>query len=505
MFDLTENKNQNIKNDVLSGITVALALVPEAIAFAFVAGVSPLVGIHTAFIIGLLTAILGGRPGMISGATGAIAVVFVALVSTHGIEYLFPAVILMGLIQVVAGVLRLGKFSRFIPYPVMLGFVNGLAIVIFRSQLQLFKGLSGGLLILMLSLVVLTMLIIVFFPKLTKTVPSTLVGIIVVTVIAVILEKNGIHLNTVKDFAGGEIKGTLPVFHLPTVPLTLDTLKIILPFAFTAAMVGLIESLLTLNLIDEITDTRGRSNKECVGQGVANVVTGLFGGMGGCAMIGQSMINIGSGGRKRLSGITAAVALLVFVMFASKLISIIPLAALVGVMFMVVIGTFEWETLKFGKKIPYKDIAIIFTVAFVTVIHDLALGVGIGIIFSALRFAWEKGKEISVTEYTDEKNRKIYELKGSVFFGSVSNFKNLFKFKEDPAEVIIEFKNSKIMDHSAIEALNFITEKYKENKKTLHLKHLSHDCRQLLKNAEKIIEVNITEDPHYHIADDKLE
>ena len=508
MFDLFDKNKKNIKDDVLSGLTVALALVPEAVAFAFVAGVSPIVGLHAAFMMGLITAIFGGRPGMISGATGAIAVVLAALVKTHGIEYLFAAVVLMGVLQITAGLLRLGKFSRMIPHPVMLGFVNGLAIVIFLAQLGQFKidgkWMLGTDLYLMVGFVIITMLIITFLPKLTKAVPSTLVAIIVVTLAAIGLNKYGFSMQTVEDFAKGGISGGFPMFHLPDVPFSLETLKIIFPYAFIAALVGLIESLLTLTLIDEITDTRGRSNKESIGQGIGNFVNGLFGGMGGCAMIGQSMINIKSGGRTRISGVVAAVSLLFFVMFGSSLLNVVPLAALVGVMFMVVIGTFEWESLSLRKKIPLKDILIIIVVTVITVQVDLAVAVVVGIILSALVFAWEKGKEISFTTRICDNGTKVYELNGSIFFASITSFKNIFDFKNDPQDIVIEFINARVMDHSAIEAINSVTEKYKGMGKTLHLRHLSSDCRQLLENAEKIIEVNFQEDPRYRVADDKL-
>jgi SulP family sulfate permease len=505
---------KSIKNETLSGLTVALALVPEAIAFSFVAGVNPVIGLYAAFMMGLITSIFGGRPGMISGATGAIAVVFAELVKSHGVEYLFGAVILMGIFQMLFGIFRLGKFARIIPHPVMLGFVNGLAIVIFRAQLGQFKVLNsngdlvwmqGKELYIMLALVLLTMFIIHFLPRLTKAVPATLVAIIIVTLISIFLNSKGYDIKTVKDFAGGEIKAGLPKFNLPQIPLNLKTLEIILPFSITAALVGLIESLLTLSLIDEITETRGRSNKECIGQGLANLINGFFGGMGGCAMIGQSMINVTSGGRKRLSGITAAISLIVFVVFGAKVIAIIPLAALVGVMFMVVIGTFEWESLKLGKKIPLFDLIIILIVTLITVIHDLALAVVIGIILSALNFAWEKGKKIDIkVEYTG--NEKIYYIDGPLFFASVSSFKQKFSPKNDDYDnIIIDFKNSHVMDHSAIEAINFVTSKYREAGKEIHLRHLSQDCKKLLKNAEEIVEVNIMEDPTYHIADDILD
>jgi len=510
-FDILKKK-LNAKDEILSGLTVALALIPEAIAFSFVAGVPPLVGLYAAFIVGLLTAILGGRPGMISGATGSIAVVFVALVSLHGIEYLFATVILMGIIQILIGIFKFGKFARIIPHPVMLGFVNGLAIVIFKAQLGQFKinvagksvWMTGSTLYTMLGLVILTMAIIYFLPKLTKAIPSSLVAIITITLISLLLSKSGFNIPNVRDFANGGISGGFPKFALPKVPFNFKTFEIIFPYALTAALVGLIESLLTLSLIDELTDTRGRSNKECIGQGIANVTCGVFGGMGGCAMIGQSIINVTSGGRKRLSGIVAAISLLCFVMFGSALIEIIPLAALVGVMFMVVIGTFEWESLKLGNKIPFNDTLIIIIVMIITIVHDLALAVIVGIIISALIFAWEKGKEISAKDFMREDGIKVYRLDGPLFFASVTCFKNLFDVKNDPQEIMIDFKNSHIMDHSGIEAINAITKKYKENNKKLHLKHLSSDCLELLNNAEEIIEVNILEDPKYYIADDNL-
>lgn len=508
MFDLFEKNKKNIKNDVLSGLTVALALVPEAVAFSFVMGVSPIIGLHTAFVMGLTTAILGGRPGMISGATGAIAVVFAALVQSHGQEYLFAAVIIMGLLQIISGALKLGKFARIIPHPVMLGFVNGLAIVIFLSQLEQFKingnWMVGNQLYLMIALVIATMLIILLLPKLTKAVPSTLVAIIIITFATMGLSKLGFQMQTVKDFAKGGISGGLPLFHLPKVPFTFETLRIVFPYAFTAALVGLIESLLTLSLVDEITDTRGRSNKESIAQGLGNFISGLVSGMGGCAMLGQSMINIKSGGRTRISSTVAAISLLLIVMFGSTFINVVPLAALVGVMFMVVIGTFEWESLKLGKKVPSRDILIIIIVTGVTVWHDLALAVTIGIILSALIFAWEKGKQITVTTKIDKEGTKIYELNGSIFFASITAFKEKFDFINDPDNIIMDFANARVMDHSAIEAINSIAEKCKNLNKILHLRHLSPDCRQLLVNAEKIIDVNIEEDPTYYVADDVL-
>jgi len=496
------------KNDILSGLTVALALVPEAVAFAFVAGVEPLVGLYAAFFIGLITAAFGGRPGMISGATGALAVVMVSLVAQHGVEYLFAAVVLMGFIQIGVGVLRLGKFIRIVPHPVMLGFVNGLAIVIFLAQLGNFKvadadgvkhWMQGEQLWLMLGLVALTMAIIHILPKLTKAIPSSLAAIITVSLIVIGLDLDS---RTVGDMAS--IAGGLPEFHIPMVPFTLHTLYIILPYSLIFAAVGLIESLLTLQLIDELTETRGRGNRECVGQGAANVVTGLFGGMGGCAMIGQSMININSGGRGRLSGITAAVFLLIFILFASGLIGQIPLAALTGVMFMVVIGTFEWSSFRIMGKIPKADAFIIVLVSGVTVATDLAIAVVVGVIVSALVFAWEHAKQINVKSYIADNGSKVYELNGPLFFASVRNFQDLFSPKDDPSDVVIEFQNSKVVDHSAIEAIDSLAERYIREGKTLHLRHLSVECKELLKKAGDLVEVNVIEDPKYHVADDRL-
>jgi len=496
------------KDDILSGLTVALALVPEAVAFAFVAGVEPLVGLYAAFIVGLITASIGGRPGMISGATGALAVVMVSLVAQHGVEYLFATVVLMGLIQVLVGILRLGKFIRMVPHPVMLGFVNGLAIVIFLAQLNTFKvkdsdgdmqWLQGEAMWIMLGLVFLTMAIIRYLPKLTKAIPSSLAAILVVSLLVIVL---GMDSRTVGDLAS--IAGGLPTFHLPMVPVNWETLGIILPYAIIMAAIGLIESLLTLSLIDELTDTRGRGNKECVGQGVANTVTGFFGGMGGCAMIGQSMINVNSGGRGRLSGIAAALFLLMFILFASGLIEMIPLAALTGVMFMVVIGTFEWSSFRIIGKIPLSDAFILVLVSAVTVATDLAIAVVVGVIVSALVFAWQHAKHIKVTSYINEMEGKVYELEGPLFFASVKNFQDLFDPKNDPDDVVVEFQNSRVYDHSAIEAIDMLAERYLNEEKRLHLRHLSPECVKLLKKAGDLVEVNMIEDPRYHVADDML-
>ncbi len=517
MFDLTSKTTYRPQVDILSGLTVALALVPEAVAFAFVAGVDPLVGLHAAFMVGLITALLGGRPGMISGATGAIAIVLVALVAQHGAQYMFAAVVLMGVLQILAGLFRLGKFIRMVPHPVMLGFVNGLAIVIFLAQLGQFKTsdgrgnlqwMSGTPLWTMLGLVAGTMAVIHFLPKLTKVIPASLAAIVGVTAVVAGL---GLDTPSVVDSlrsmtgdADASLAGGWPTFAIPMVPFNLETLRIVFPFAVILAAVGLIESLLTLTLVDELTETRGRGNKECVAQGVANVTCGFFGGMGGCAMIGQSMININSGGRGRLSGITAALVLIAFVLVASPLIEMVPVAALVGVMFMVVLGTFEWSSFQVVTKVPLTDAFVVVLVSAVTVATDLAVAVFVGVIVSALVFAWKHAKVIHVFSKVDESGAKVYSLRGPLFFGSSSNFQELFDPRNDPDEVIIEFEHARVSDHSAIEAIDALAERYLNRGKTLHLRHLSPECRKLLRKAGKLVEVNVIEDPQYHVATDAL-
>ena len=498
----------NYRTEVLSGLTVALALIPEAVAFALIAGLSPLTGLYAAFTMGLITSILGGRPGMISGATGAVAVVIVSLVKDHGVEYVFAAVVLAGLIQVVAGLLRLGKFIRLVPHPVMFGFVNGLAIVIFLSQMAQFQTvdargvvqwLTGAPLLIMLGLVVLTMVIIWGLPRLSKAVPASLVAIIVVSLLAVGLN---IDTRTVGDIAS--IQGGFPPFHIPDLPFSLATLTIIFPYALIIAGVGLIESLLTLNLIDEITGTRGRGNKECVAQGMANITTGFLSGMGGCAMIGQSLINISSGARARLSGIVASVMLLVFIMFGASIIERLPMAALTGVMIMVAIGTFEWASLKTIGKMPWHDVLVMVLVAGITVlVHNLALAVLVGVIISALVFAWENARRIRARKSVDSYGVKHYELYGPLFFGSVMAFREKFDVLNDPDEIVIDFQESRVADMSGIEALNKLTQSYQQQGKMVHLKHLSPDCRRLLTNARSLIEVNILEDPNYKVLSDE--
>ena len=508
MFRLGGTSGASVRIEVLSGLTVALALVPEAVAFSFVAGVEPLIGLYAAFMVGLLAATFGGRPGMISGATGAMAVVMVSLVADHGVEYLFGAVILTGLIQITVGLMRLGKYIRIVPHPVMLGFVNGLAIVIFLAQLQHFKfetpgggteWMTGTPMALFLGLIVLTMAIIHLLPRVTTAFPSALAAITVVTLLVL-----GLDLDTKRVSDLASIEGGLPAFHIPSIPFNLTTLYIILPYSLILAAVGLIESLLTLTLIDDVTNTRGKGNKECIGQGIANTCTGLFGGMGGCAMIGQSMINVNSGGRRRISGISAALFLLAFILFASDLIELIPMAALVGVMFMVVLGTFEWSSFRIIKKIPAKDAFVLVLVSAVTVATDLAIAVIVGVIVSALIFAWEHANHINIVKRDEEDGVRIYELNGPLFFGSVKSFLDLFDPADDPDEVIIEFQNSRVADHSAIEAIDNLAEKYIAAGKELHLRHLSPECRVLLHKAGDLVEVNLLEDPVYRVADDEL-
>lgn len=519
LFDFKQKVDY--KTEILSGLTVALALVPEAIAFALIPGFSPLTGLYAAFVLALVTSILGGRPGMISGATGAVAVVFVGLIlelkrNFPGIEpetilnYVFATVIIAGILQITAGLLRLGKFIRLVPHPVMFGFVNGLAIIIFMAQFPNFYNkttgdlLSGPALYIMLGLTLLTMVIIWGLPKLTKAVPSSLVAIILVSAIVLGF---GIDTMTVADIMaeGESIKGGFPPLSIPQLPLTLETFKIIVPYAAIVAGVGLIESLLTLNIIDEITETRGSGNKECVAQGTANILSGFLSGMGGCAMIGQSLINTSAGARARLSGITAAIMLLVFIMFGSTLIERLPMAALVGLMFMVAIGTFEWASFKTFGKMPKSDVIVMVLVTLITAVtHNLAVAVLLGVVISALAYSWENAKRIRARKHVDENGVKHYEIYGPLFFGSTTLFAEKFDVPNDPEEIIIDFKESRVADMSGIEALNKITERYAKVGKKVHLRHLSKDCIRLLKNADEIIDVNVMEDPTYKVVADRF-
>ncbi len=503
-----------VRTEILSGLTVALALVPEAVAFAFVAGVHPLVGLYAAFLVGLITALIGGRPGMISGATGALAVVMVALVAQHGVEYLFATVVLMGILQVIAGAMHWGKFIRLVPHPVMLGFVNGLAIVIFLAQMGQFKvpgsmqsnghGMSGGewlagtQLYTMLGLVVLTMAIIWALPKVTKVIPAPLAGI---AITAFVVIGFGLDVPRVGDLAS--IKGGLPTFHIPAVPVNLETFWIILPYAVILAAIGLIESLLTLNLVGEMTGKRGGASQECIAQGVSNVATGFIGGMGGCAMIGQSMINVKSGGRTRIAGIAAALFLLLFIVAASPAIEQIPLAALVGVMFMVVIGTFAWNSFKIMRRVPLMDAFVIVLVTVVTVMEDLAVAVVVGVIVSALAYAWQNARRIhAITrESESDPGARVYEIEGPLFFGSAEGFVELFDIAHDPDHVIVDFTRSRVVDQSALQAIEAVAAKYEAAGKALALRHLSRDCHQLLSRAGHLM-IDSDDDPEYEIATD---
>ncbi|WP_300031915.1 SulP family inorganic anion transporter [uncultured Roseobacter sp.] len=496
--------------ELLSGLTVALALVPEAVAFAFVAGVHPLVGLYAAFLVGLITALIGGRPGMISGATGALAVVMVSLVAEHGVEYLFATVVLMGLLQIFAGVMQWGKFIRLVPHPVMLGFVNGLAIVIFLAQMSQFKvpgtmentghGMSGGEwlsgapLFLMLTLVAATMAIIWLTPRITKVIPAPLAGIGIVAAVVI-----GFSLDVPRVGDLASIQGGLPSLHIPMVPLNWETFEIILPYAIILAAIGLIESLLTLNLVGDMTNERGGASQECIAQGVANTVTGFFGGMGGCAMIGQSMINVKSGGRTRVAGIAAAVFLLLFILVGSPIIELIPLAALVGVMFMVVIGTFAWNSLTILRKVPLTDAFVILLVTVVTVYEDLAVAVVVGVIVSALAYAWNNARRIYAKTYTTPEGARVYQVQGPLFFGSSEGFAELFDVQGDPAEVIVDFADSRVVDQSALQAIETVAGKYEDVGKRLQLRHLSRDCHRLLTKAGHLM-VDSDDDPDYALA-----
>lgn len=501
IFDL--NQKVDFKNEILAGLTVAMTMIPESLSFAILAGLSPLTGLYAAFLMGLVTAVFGGRPGMVSGGAGATVVVLMALAASHGVAYLFAAVVLAGLLQLVVGLFKLGKFVRLIPQPVMYGFLNGLAVIIFMAQVAQFKIIENGMehwlqgtaLYIMIGLTILTIAIVVILPRLTKAVPASLVAILIVFGLVYFM---GIDTKKVIDIAS--VQGSFPAFSIPMVPFSLETLKIIFPYALVMAGVGLIESLLTLNMVDEITNTKGNSNREATAQGIANITNGFFGGMGGCAMVAQTLVNIDAGARTRISAIIGALTILFIILIGGPVIEQIPMAALVGVMMMVAVGTFEWASFRIINKMPRHDIFIGMLVALITVVlHNLALAVLIGVVLSALVFAWESAKRIRARKYIDEQGVKHYEIFGPLFFGSTSLFTEKFDVINDPQEVVIDFKESKVVDMSAIDALNKLTEKYKKEGKKIHLRHLSPDCRQLIKNAEAVIEVNIIEDPTYKV------
>jgi SulP family sulfate permease len=506
LFDFKQTVNY--KNEILAGLTVAMTMMPESLSFAILAGFPPLTGLYAAFIMGLVTSVFGGRPGLISGGAGATVIVLIALMKSNGLDYVFAAVALAGVIQIIVGLFKLGKFIRLVPQPVMYGFVNGLAVIIFMAQLEQFKTISGGQsswlagppLYIMAGLVALTIGIVVLLPHFTKAVPPSLVAIVVVFMIVL---EFGIHTKTVHDIAA--VSGGFPPFHIPSVPFNLATLKIIFPYALIMAGVGLTEGLLTLNLVDEMTATRGDANREAIAQGSANILNGFFFGMGGCPMIAQTLVNLSAGARARLSGIIASLTILVIILFGAPIIERLPMAALSGVMIMVAIGTFEWISFRIINKMPKQDVFVGIVVALITIwLHNLALAVLIGVIISALVFAWESAKRIRARKYIDAAGVKHYEIFGPLFFGSVTAFNEKFDVLNDPAEVIIDFQESRVSDMSGIDALNKLTERYHQAGKKLHLKHLSGDCRLLLKNAADIIDVNILEDPAYHVATERF-
>lgn len=508
LFDFSQKVNY--KNEILAGLTVAMTMIPESLMFAILAGFPPLTGLYAAFIMGLVTAIFGGRPGMVSGGAGATVVVLIALMQSHGLEYVFSAVALAGILQVLVGVFKLGKFIRLVPNPVMYGFVNGLAVIIFMAQLDRFKyipegateavWLTGTTLYTMIGLTALTIALILILPKITKAVPASLIAIIVVFALVFGL---GIDTKTVEDIAS--VSGGFPPFHVPDIALNFETLKVIFPYSLIMAAVGLTEGLLTLNLVDEMTGTRGNSNRECIAQGGANILNGFFFGMGGCPMIAQTLVNLSAGARARLAGIIAAITILIIILFGAPVIDKVPIAALVGVMIMVAIGTFEWASFSIINKMPKHDIITGVLVAIITIwLHNLALAVLIGVIIAALVFAWESAKRIRARHYVDEQGVKHYEIYGPLFFGSTKVFTDKFDIANDPDEVIIDFKESRIADMSAIETINSLTEKYSKAGKKVHLRHLSDDCRRLLTNAEAVIDVNIMEDPTYRVVTNKV-
>jgi SulP family sulfate permease len=506
LFDFSQKINY--KNELLAGFTVAMTMIPESLSFAILSGLSPLTGLYAAFMMGLVTAVFGGRPGMVSGGAGATIVVLIALIKSHGVEYLFATVILAGIFQMLVGIFRWGKFVRLIPQPVMYGFLNGLAVIIFMAQVEQFKitsengvtdWLQGTTLYIMLGLTLLTIAIVYFFPKITKAIPASLVAILIVFGIVMGFR---IHTKTVADIAS--VSGNLPAFHIPDLPFSLNTLQIIFPYALVMAGVGLIESLLTLSMVDEITNTKGNANKESVAQGLANITNGFFGGMGGCAMVAQTLVNLNAGSRARLSGIIASITILIIILVGAPFIEKIPMAALVGVMMMVAISTFQWASIRIVNKMPKSDIFVGITVALITIIlHNLAFAVLVGVVISALVFAWDNAKRIRARKYTDENGIKYYQISGPLFFGSVTAFMDKFDPINDPNEVVIDFRESRIVDMSAIDALDKLSKKYVQENKKLHLKHLSEDCRKMLKNAEAVIEVNVQDDPTYKVMPEK--
>ena len=502
-ISLLSKEKINYKNEILAGLTVSMTMIPESLSFAILAGLSPLTGLYAAFLMGIVTAVLGGRPGMVSGGAGATVVVLIALASTHGVEYLFAAVALAGLFQILVGAFKLGKFVRLIPQPVMYGFLNGLAIIIFMAQVKQFKFIQNGIetwmtgsaLYVMLGLTMLTVLTVLIFPRITKAIPASLIAIIVTFALVYFF-----NIDTKKVIDIAKVSGAFPSFHIPAVPFNLETLKIIFPYASVMAAVGLIESLLTLNMVDEITNTKGSSNQEAMAQGTANIVNGFFAGMGGCAMVAQTLVNINAGARTRISAVVGALGILFVILVGGPVIEQIPMAALVGVMMMVAISTFQWGFLRLLTKMPKSDVLVGILVAAITVaLHNLALAVFVGVIVSALVFAWDNAKRIRARKSTDENGIKVYEIYGPLFFGSTSNFMDKFDINEDPDHIIIDFKESRVVDMSAIEILKKLIQRYQDLNKKVTLRHLSPDCVRLLDQAKGFIEVDIEDDPTYKV------
>jgi sulfate permease, SulP family len=502
LFDLSQKVNY--KTEILAGLTVAMTMIPESLSFAILAGFPPLMGLYGAFIMGLVTAVFGGRPGLISGGAGATVIVLIALMKSHGIEFVFGAIALAGLVQIMVGLFKLGKFIRLVPQPVMFGFVNGLAVIIFMSQFEQFKTivngqstwLLGSPLYVMAALVGLTICIVLLFPKITKTIPSSLVAIVVVFAIVLLFN---IDTKQVQDIAS--VQGSMPTFHIPDFPFNWESFLVILPYGFIMAAVGLTEGLLTLNLVDEITSTKGNSNRECLAQGSANLLNGFFFGMGGCPMIAQTLVNLSAGSRARLSGIVASITILIIILVGAPVIGKLPMAALTGVMIMVAIGTFEWASLKVFKRMPKSDVFVMVVVTLITIfMHNLALAVLVGVIISALVFAWDNAKRIRARKFVDAHGVKHYQIYGPLFFGSVTGFSEKFDITTDPNQIVIDFKESRVVDMSAIEALNALTNRYAQAGKKVQLQHLSPDCMNLLQNAQAIIDVNIMEDPMYTVV-----
>jgi SulP family sulfate permease len=507
-----QKKRGNWKDDSLAGLTTALALVPGSIAFAFVAGVPPLSGLYAGFIVCLITAAFGGRPGMISSAAGSLAVVMVALVAQGnkrggegaGFEYLLLAVMLMGVIQIIIGALKLGRLIRLVPHPVMMGFVNGLAIVVFLSQIKMFRvregavvgdWLQGTAMMTMLGLVALTLAVIYILPRFTKKVPSSLIAILVVSLIGAF----GLETQTVSDLSS--VQGALPTLHWPKVPMNWETFHFIAPYALILALVGLIETLMTLQLIDELTESRGKGNREALALGAANLVAGAFKGMGGCALVGESLINIGSGGRGRMSGVIASLALLAFILVGAPLIDQIPIAALTGVMFAVVIATFEWTSFKTFGKFPLSDVLVMVAVTAITVWQDLAIAVISGVVLSALVFAWKSAKHLQVSLISDDEEKRIYRIEGLLYFGSVQDFAAKFNPSDAPQQVVLDFHDARVCDLSGLEAIKALAGRYKKIGKTLEVRHLSLDCARMLGKADGLIKIQVADDdPSYLVA-----